>query len=65
MPCMSSRAAEPELEFLYFETSLYLGSANVSYFFCPKNLIVLWKIWYLDFSQVVGVDRLFGWLCFD
>ena len=54
---MSSQAAEPELEFHYFEASLYLGSVNVScFFFTKKNLIVLWKICYLD-SQVVEVDH--------
>ena len=30
---MSNQAAEPELEFHYFEASLYLGSVNVSCFF--------------------------------
>lgn len=56
--CMSSQAAEPELEFHYFEASLYLGSVNVSCFFLlpKKNLIVLWKICYLD-SQVFEVDH--------
>jgi len=56
---MSNQAAEPELEFHYFEASLYLGSVNVSCFFSftkKKKLNCVVENMLLRF-QVVEVDH--------